>query len=98
MSSIKAKSHIKLIGGDHTVPHQETINYIREADFGLICNEINPSTKNFFPTKIYEYKANRLSISLQSYGPWSSFFLRYNAGIEVSCKRFNVEKYRIRED
>ncbi len=90
MSSIKGKSHIKLIGGHHFVPHQETINYIRVAYFGLICNEINPSTQNFFPTKIYEYKANRLSISIQSYEPWASFCLRYNAGIEVDHRRFDV--------
>jgi len=92
VSRIKGKSHIKLIGGDHLVPHQEIINYIREADFGLICYEINPSTENCFPTKIYEYMANQLPILIQNYERWSSFCLRYNAGIEVDYKRFNVEK------
>jgi len=92
ISSIKGKSHIKLIGGDHLVSHQEIINYIREADFGLICYEINPSTENCFPTKIYEYMANKLPILIQNYEPWSSFCLRYNAGIEVDYKIFNVEK------
>ncbi len=92
VSRINGKSHIKLIGGDHLVPHQEIINYIRLSDFGLICYEINPSTENCFPTKIYEYMANRLPILIQNYEPWSSFCLRYNAGIEVDYKGFNVEK------
>ncbi len=92
VSRIKGKTHIKLIGGDHLVPHQEIINYIRKADFGLICYEINPSTENCFPTKIYEYMANRLPILIQNYEPWSSFCLRYNAGIEVNYKIFDVAK------
>ena len=89
---IESRPYVRLIGGNHLVPHQKIINYIRQADFGLICYDINPSTENCFPTKIYEYLANRLPVLIQNYQPWSSFCLMHNAGIEVDYKRFDAEK------
>jgi glycosyltransferase involved in cell wall biosynthesis len=88
---IENKPYIKLIGGSHRVPHQEIIQYIRIADFGLICYEINPSTENCFPTKIFEYMANQLPMIIQNYGPWSSFCKKHNAGIEVDYHSFNPQ-------
>jgi len=84
LEKIKGKNYIKLIGGKKPVPHKLIINAIRKANFGIINYKINLSTANCFPTKIYEYMANKLPIIIQDYMPWSSFCLRFNAGIEIS--------------
>jgi hypothetical protein len=60
-----------------------------EADFGLICYEINPSTENCFPTKLFEYMGNQLPMIIQNYDPWASFCNKHNAGIEIDFHRFN---------
>jgi glycosyltransferase involved in cell wall biosynthesis len=81
---VEGKEYIKLIGGDHLVPHDDIIRYIRNADFGIIRYEVNPSTENCFPTKIYEYMANKLPILIQNYKPWSSFCVEHDSAIEVN--------------
>ena len=89
---VEGKPYIQIVGGDHLIPHQDIIKYIREADFGLICYNINPSTENCFPTKVYEYMANRLPIIIQNYPPWSSFCVKHNAGTELDFTRFDEKK------
>jgi hypothetical protein len=91
MARIENRPYIKLIGGDHLVPHAEIIHHIKEADYGLICYEINPSLENCFPTKIFEYMANQLPIIIQDYKPWSSYCLKHKAGIEINYEKLNPE-------
>jgi hypothetical protein len=91
IARIKNKPYIKLIGGDHLIPHQDIIRYIQQADYGLICYEINPSVENCFPTKIFEYMANQLPIIIQNYKPWSSYCLKQKAGIEIDYNNFESE-------
>jgi glycosyltransferase involved in cell wall biosynthesis len=92
MAHIEGKPYIQIVGGDRLIPHRDIIKYIREVDFGLICYNINPSTENCFPTKVYEYMANRLPIIIQNYPPWSSFCVKHNAGIELNFRRFDEKK------
>lgn len=85
------KPFIKLIGGNELVPHQKVIEEIRTADFGIINYELNPAIKNCFPTRIYEYMANRLPILIQNYPTWSDFCLKYEAGIRVDFSTTNFK-------
>jgi len=78
-----------LVGGDYLVPHENIIHHIQMSDFGLVCYDINPSVENCFPTKIYEYMANKVPIIVQNYKPWSSFCLKYDAALEIDFE--NVE-------
>ena len=80
---ISDKPYVQMIGGDERVPHQKIIEEIRAADFGIIHYELNPAIRNCFPTRIYEYMANRLPLLMQDYTPWSEFCLKYKAGIVV---------------
>jgi len=88
----KDKSHIQLIGINKPVSHGLIIEAIRKADFGIINYKINPSTANCFPTKIYEYMANELPIIIQNYPPWSSFCLKYDAGMVLDFSHVEYEK------
>ena len=90
--SIEGKDYIHLFGGDGLVPHEEIIRYIQMSDFGLICYKINPSTENCFPTKIYEYMANKLPIIIQDYKPWSSYCLNHDAAVEVNFDHLDYEE------
>jgi len=89
---IKNKPYIQLIGGSELVPHEDIIRLIQSVDFGLVCYNINPSIENCFPTKIYEYMANKLPMIVQDYYPWSSFCLKYNAAIEVNFENIDYDK------
>ena len=80
---ISDKPFIQLSGGSDQIPHEKIIEEIRGADFGIINYELNPAIRNCFPTRIYEYMANRLPILMQDYTPWSEFCLKYKAGIVV---------------
>jgi len=81
---IKNKPYIRLIGGNAWVPHEQIIEQISNADFGIVNYELNPAIANCFPTRIYEYIANRLPILIQNYSPWSDYCLQINASIEIN--------------
>lgn len=89
---IEGKEYIKLIGGNYIMPHEEIIRIIQQADFGIICYNINPSVENCFPTKIYEYMANRLPIIIQNYKPWSAFCIKHHAAIEVDFEHIDYDQ------
>ncbi len=80
---ISDKPFIELIGGNELVPHKKIIEEIRAADFGILHYELNPAIKGCFPTRIYEYMANRLPMLMQNYPPWSDFCIKYMAAIVV---------------
>lgn len=82
-------SHISLIGGDTPVPHQDIVQAICEADFGLLPYQPDKSIENCFPTKIYEYMAHRLPLLIQDHAPWSRFCNRHKAGIAFDYNQYD---------
>jgi glycosyltransferase involved in cell wall biosynthesis len=80
---ISDRPFIQLYGGNERVSHQKIIEEIRAADFGIIHYELNPAIKNCFPTRIYEYMANRLPILIQNYPPWSDYCVKNQAALVV---------------
>jgi glycosyltransferase involved in cell wall biosynthesis len=78
---IKPRPFIQLIAKDGPVPHSDILAEIKKADFGLITYQINPSTMNSIPTKLYEYLGCQLPILLASHKPWVDFTNPYSAAV-----------------
>jgi hypothetical protein len=88
---IRGKPYIHLSGGDRLLPHEEIINKIRQADFGIIRYELNPAIRDCFPTRIYEYMGNRLPMLIQEHPVWSEFCTKYDAGLVVNFESFDPD-------
>jgi len=76
---LKPRHFIELVTKDSPLPHSAIVEQIKKADFGLICYQINPSTMNAIPTKLYEYLGFRLPILLGNHKPWMDFCNPYSA-------------------
>lgn len=62
---IKGFEFIQLIGGDHLVPHDQIMEQVLIADFGVIHYPDSPHVKGRIPTKYYEYLAHHLPVLIQ---------------------------------
>lgn len=80
-SLITPRPFIELIARDSPVPHSEIFRHIKRSDFGMITYQINPSTMNSIPTKLYEYLGFRLPILLVNHKPWVDFCYPYAAAV-----------------
>jgi len=87
---IKPRAFIQLIARESPVPHTEIFKHIRKADFGLITYEINPSTMNSIPTKLYEYLGFRLPILLVNHKPWVEFCYPCAAAVVFDSHHFDA--------
>lgn len=87
---IKPRRFIQLIARDSPVPHGEIFKHIRKADFGLITYEINPSTMNSIPTKLYEYLGFKLPILLVNHKPWVDYCQPYSAAVVFEGHHFDA--------
>jgi hypothetical protein len=80
-SQIVGKDYIKLIGGDHLVPHTQILNEISKAGVGIVIYKVNPSTINSIPTKLYEYLALQKTILIRHNSDSHQLVERLRAGI-----------------
>lgn len=87
---IQTRPFIKLIVRDRPIPHIEIFDHIRKAHFGLVTYQINPSTMNSIPTKVYEYLGFKLPILLVSHRPWVEFCLPYAAAVVFDPATFDA--------
>ncbi len=87
---IRPRPFIQLIARDAPIPHREIFNQIREADFGMVTYQINPSTMNSVPTKLYEYLGLRLPVLLVSHKPWVDFCHRSRAAVVFNPDHYNA--------
>ena len=78
---IEPRPFVELIAQESPIAHSRILEHIRNADFGLICYEINPSTMNSIPTKLYEYLGFRLPILLVNHKPWVDFCHPFSAAV-----------------
>lgn len=92
---IQPRRFIKLITGDKPVPHAEIFKHIHMSDFGLVTYQINPSTMNSIPTKLYEYLGFHLPILLVNHKPWVEFCHPYEAAVVFDAAQYDAgEMYR----
>jgi len=89
-SAINGCTFIQLTGGDRLVPHQQVLEAIRTAHFGIVCYPPAPHTRNKMPTKLYEYLACELPILLQQEPPWINLCNQSQAAILVDFDNPNV--------
>lgn len=87
---IQPRPFIELIARESPVPHAEIFRHIQRADFGLVTYQINPSTMNSIPTKMYEYLGFRLPILLVSHKPWVDFCQAYSAAVVFDPNHFDA--------
>jgi glycosyltransferase involved in cell wall biosynthesis len=98
---IRDDDFIELIGGDRPVPHHQILEKIAESSFALVPHRLDPSIRDNFPSKIYEYLAFRKPIIVRDHTPWVEYINRYQAGIpvnfeespEVILNRLNNERF-----
>lgn len=75
---------------------QSPINYqivklhIQEADYGLVCYELNPSNRGCMPTKVFEYVYAGVTCIYESGGAWSSFLDKERLGISIDYQQADV--------
>lgn len=86
---IKPRSFIRLVVRDTPIPHPEIFAQIRKSHFGLITYQINPSTMNSIPTKMYEYLGFKLPILLVNHKPWVDFCLPLTASVVFDAANVN---------
>lgn len=79
-------SFISLIGGHDLVPHEDILEAILKADYGIISYQPNRSTENCIPTRIYEYMALQLPMVVQDHLPWITLTHSYQAAIPFNFK------------
>lgn len=87
---IQPRSFIKLITDDRPVPHTEIFKHIHLADFGLVTYQINPSTMNSIPTKLYEYLGFHLPMLLVNHKPWVEFCHPYDAAVVFDSNHYDA--------
>lgn len=87
---VKGKPHIRIVGGDRLVPHQQILQLIRASDVGLISYQSNPATEGRRPTKLFEYLAFRLPILASAGTGWTELMARYEAGVVYDPADFNA--------
>ncbi|HET9487790.1 MAG TPA: glycosyltransferase [Chryseosolibacter sp.] len=87
---IQPRPFIDLITSDNPIPHKEIFKQIQKADFGLITYQINPSTMNSIPTKLYEYLGFKLPVLLVNHKPWVEFCVPYSAAVVFDSLHFDA--------
>lgn len=87
---IQPRSFISLITGDRPVPHAEIFKHLHLADFGLVTYQINPSTMNSIPTKLYEYLGFHLPVVLVNHKPWVEFCHPYDAAVVFDANHYDA--------
>jgi hypothetical protein len=85
-------AYIQFIGGDYLIPHNQIMDAIHEADFGIVCYPSSVHTENSIPTKLYEYLGLQLPILLQNHPPWIDLCIPYRAAVIVDFDRPNPSR------
>jgi hypothetical protein len=83
-SKIEDKPFIKLIGGDHLVPHHQILHEISQAGVGIVIYKVNQSTISSIPTKLYEYLALKRVVLIKHNEASHQLVLGLNSGIVLA--------------
>jgi hypothetical protein len=79
------------MGGDQLVPHDQIMEQIANAHFGIISYPLSKHTANSLPTKLYEYLACNLPILLRQHPLWLEKCQPFQAAIPVDFMKPNIE-------
>lgn len=87
---IKPRPFIQLIVRNKPVPHAEIFKHLHMSDFGMVTYQINPSTMNSIPTKLYEYLGFHLPIILVNHKPWVEYCQSCNAAVVFDSANYDA--------
>lgn len=90
--SISEHPYITLVGGKALVPHNQILEAIASADFGVISYPASTHIENRIPTKLYEYLACGLPIILEDYEPWTTICRPYQAALTLRFNNYQPEE------
>jgi len=92
---IEPRPFIRLITDDQPIPHTRILEEIATADFGMVTYQINPSTTNSIPTKLYEYLAAQLPVLMVNHKPWVELCHKWSAAVVFNPFSYDAaELYR----
>jgi glycosyltransferase involved in cell wall biosynthesis len=83
ISMCSGKSYIKLTAGSMQVGHEQILDLISRAHFGIISYPASPHTSDRIPTKLFEYLSARLPVLLRKNPSWEALASKVNAAILV---------------
>lgn len=93
---ISGKGYIRMIGGEHLVPHAQILQAISQSNVGLLPYRPNPSTARCVPTKLYEYMAYALPMLVQQNPLWQELLEQHQAGLSIDFQRVKADEVRRR--
>jgi hypothetical protein len=73
------------------VPHQDILDAIKLADFGLVAHQPVESIRNCFPTRIYEFMALGLPFILQDHPLWTGYASPWDCCIITDFNNFDTD-------
>ena len=73
------------------VPHQDILDAIQQADFGLVAHQPVESIQNCFPTRIYEFMAFGLPFILQDHSLWTDYASPWDCCIITDFNNFDID-------
>ncbi|MEK6479532.1 hypothetical protein WJR50_18450 [Catalinimonas sp. 4WD22] len=94
----KSKSYIYTFVSKNPLPHNQILDLVRIADFGIVAHQPVESIKNCFPTRIYEYMALQKPFFLQKHPYWTNYCDPWNCSINLDFNDFDAEKIAMQLD
>jgi glycogen synthase len=89
-AAIRDKPYIRLVGGDHLVPHPHIVAAIRDSHLGLLPYHPHPSLSRCRPTKLFEYLAAALPVLVQQNPYWQPLIEDKNAGLGLDFRAYEA--------
>ena len=68
------------------IPYQDILSQIGEHSIALLPYQVNKSTQNKIPTKLYEYIGLGIPILISPNPLWAKIIERYHAGLSIDFK------------
>jgi glycosyltransferase involved in cell wall biosynthesis len=84
--AVKGLDNIDFTVSTTPVPHQDILSQIGEHSIGLLPYQVNKSTQNKIPTKLYEYIGLGIPILISPNPLWDKIIERYHTGLSIDFK------------
>lgn len=86
------RPYISIKGNTTLVPHEEIVQEIKKADFGLVFKRSNQGVNDDkILTRLYEYVALGLPMLMLPLPNWVTFCEKYNAALVVEPEQFDAQ-------
>lgn len=97
-SAVAGWSYINLVGGDRLVPHNQILEVISTANFGIVYYPSARHTRGKMPTKLFEYLACQLPILLQPEPAWVALCEPCHAAIPVDFENPDIPEILVQSN